>query len=208
MLAYGILSLLIPLATGPVLVAVSFLLAAQLLGDVAIEIYLVNEVSLRQAIIPPRLLGRANASMQVLSEGAGPLGALLAGALGQSLGLRWTLLIGVLGIMLASLWIFRAQTNLWMLALCSIPLVALFANGQDVMLIALAFAGSVSRHVSELEPGHAVRLEDRASAGVRKGDDVAEHLVDWLRVPLASSWRSQRHGCWSSRQNTSSCWRR
>jgi hypothetical protein len=44
--------------------------------------------------------------MQVLSEGAGPLGALLAGALGQSLGLRWTLLIGVLGIMLASLWIF------------------------------------------------------------------------------------------------------
>jgi predicted MFS family arabinose efflux permease len=106
LLAYGLLSLLIPLATGPVLVAVSFLLAAQLLGDVAIEIYLVNEVSLRQAIIPPRLLGRANASMQVLSEGAGPLGALLAGALGQGLGLRWTLLIGVLGIMLASLWIF------------------------------------------------------------------------------------------------------
>jgi MFS family permease len=108
LLAYGLLSLLIPLATGPVLVAVSFLLAAQLLGDVAIEIYLVTEVSLRQAIIPPRLLGRANASMQVLSEGAGPLGALLAGALGQSLGLRWTLLIGVLGIMLSSLWIFRA----------------------------------------------------------------------------------------------------
>ena len=33
----------------------------------------------------------------------------LAGALGQSIGLRWTLLIGVLGTMLASLWIFRAQ---------------------------------------------------------------------------------------------------
>ena len=109
LLAYGLLSLLIPLATGPMLVAVSFLLAAQLLGDAAIEIYLVNEVSLRQVIIPPSLLGRANASMQVLSEGAGPLGALLAGALGQSLGLRWTLLIGVLGIMLASLWIFCAQ---------------------------------------------------------------------------------------------------
>jgi MFS family permease len=108
LLAYGFLSLLIPLATGPVLVAVSFLLAAQLLGDVAIEIYLVNEVSLRQDLIPQRLLGRANASMQVLSKGAGPLGALLAGALGQSLGLRWTLLIGVLGIMLSSLWIFRA----------------------------------------------------------------------------------------------------
>ena len=46
--------------------------------------------------------------MHVLSGGAGPVGALLAGALGQSLGLRWTLLIGVLGIMLASLWIFRA----------------------------------------------------------------------------------------------------
>jgi predicted MFS family arabinose efflux permease len=108
LLAYGILSLLIPLATGPLIVAVSFLLAAQLLGDVAIEIYLVNEVSLRQALIPPRLLGRANASTQVLSKGAGSLGALLAGALGQSIGLRWTLLIGVLGIMLSALWIFRA----------------------------------------------------------------------------------------------------
>jgi MFS family permease len=109
LLAYGALSLLIPLATGPVIVAGSFLLAAQLLGDVAIEIYLINELSLRQAIIPDRLLGRANASMHVLSSGASPLGAVLAGALGQNIGLRWTLLIGVLGIMMSSLWIFRAQ---------------------------------------------------------------------------------------------------
>ena len=68
----------------------------------------VNEVSLRQALIPPRLLSRANASTQVLSKGAGPLGALLAGAVGQGIGSRWTLLIGVLGIMLSALWIFRA----------------------------------------------------------------------------------------------------
>jgi hypothetical protein len=47
--------------------------------------------------------------MHVLSGGAGPVGALLAGALGQSIGLRWTLLMGVLSTMLASLWIFRAQ---------------------------------------------------------------------------------------------------
>ena len=109
LLAYGGLSLLIPLATGPVIVASLFLLAAQVLGDVAIEIYLINEVSLRQAIIPDRLLGRANASMQVLSSGASPLGAVLAGTLGQNIGLRWTLLIGVFGIMMSSLWIFRAQ---------------------------------------------------------------------------------------------------
>jgi hypothetical protein len=40
------------------------------------------------------------------------------------------------------LWLVRDQENLWMLALCSIPLVTLYANGQDVMLIGLALMGA------------------------------------------------------------------
>ena len=40
---------------------------------------------------------------------------------------------------------------------------------------------------SELEAGHAVRFENRASAGVGQGDDVAEHLVDGFRIALPSA---------------------
>jgi hypothetical protein len=48
-----------------------------------------------------------------------------------------------LAALLAFLWLFRREPNLWMFALCSIPLAALFANGQDVTLLMLAFAGAV-----------------------------------------------------------------
>ncbi len=101
--AASAIQVLMLLARGPVPVAVALLMTAQLLGDVAIAVYLINEVSLRQALAPARLLGRVNASMRVLTTGIGPLGALLAGALGGSMGLRPTLAIGVLGIALAAL---------------------------------------------------------------------------------------------------------
>lgn len=41
------------------------------------------------------------------------------------------------------LWIFRRKENLALLALCSIPLVTVFANGQDVTFLILAFCGAV-----------------------------------------------------------------
>lgn len=104
---YGCTGLTIPLAGGPMFVAVGMLAAGQLIGDIAIAVYLINDVSLRQSIIPSSLLGRANASMQVLERGIGPLGALLAGILGGSalLGMRGTILIGVLGVIVSSLWL-------------------------------------------------------------------------------------------------------
>ncbi len=41
------------------------------------------------------------------------------------------------------LWLFRHQQDFWMLALCSVPLVAGFANGQDVTFLMLALTGAV-----------------------------------------------------------------
>ncbi|HEX8036767.1 MAG TPA: MFS transporter, partial [Ktedonobacterales bacterium] len=104
---YGCTGLLIPLAGGPPFIAVGMLAIGQLVGDVAIAVYLINDVSLRQSVIPSSMLGRANASMQVLERGIGPLGALLAGLLGGSilLGMRGTILIGVLGVIASSLWL-------------------------------------------------------------------------------------------------------
>ncbi|HYB00796.1 MAG TPA: hypothetical protein VED37_11315 [Ktedonobacteraceae bacterium] len=102
---YGFTGLLIPLAGGSVTFALLLLFLSQLLGDVSVSIYFIAEVSLRQTIVPSNLLGRTHASMQFLSQGVAPLGALLAGILGGIIGLRITILIGVLGVMLAGAWL-------------------------------------------------------------------------------------------------------
>jgi MFS family permease len=104
-LAHGLLGLLTPLAFGPVGVAVALLFTSQLVGDLFYSIYAISEVSLRQSLIPSRMLGRANASIQVFTSGLGSGGALLAGLLGQAIGIRLTLLIAVLGFLLISCWL-------------------------------------------------------------------------------------------------------
>ena len=98
---YGTTGLLIPLAAGSITFALILLFLSQFFGDVFVSIYFIADVSLRQSIVPSNLLGRTNASMQFLSQGLAPLGALLAGILGATIGLRFTILIGVLGVMLA-----------------------------------------------------------------------------------------------------------
>jgi MFS family permease len=98
---YGATGLLIPLAAGPTAIALSFLFTSQLAGDASVSIHLITEVSLRQSIVPGNMLGRTNASLQFLSQGVAPIGALLAGILGELIGLRLTILIGVLGVMAA-----------------------------------------------------------------------------------------------------------
>jgi predicted MFS family arabinose efflux permease len=105
MLFANLLQFLIPLARGPLALAVLILAIPQLIGDVGWAVFLIGEVSLRQSVIPDRLLGRANASMQFFTGGVAPLGALLGGALGALIGARFALLIAVCGILLGSLWL-------------------------------------------------------------------------------------------------------
>jgi MFS family permease len=69
-------------------------------------IYNVAQVSYRQAICPPRLLGRMNAAVRWIVWGTLPLGGLLGGALGTALGIRTTLWIGFAGSWLAGWWVF------------------------------------------------------------------------------------------------------
>ncbi len=63
----------------------------------------VNQVSLRQAITPPRMQGRMNASMRFIVWGTIPVGALLGGVLGGLIGLRETITIGAIGALVAFL---------------------------------------------------------------------------------------------------------
>jgi MFS family permease len=98
-------NLLVPLAVGPYFLVVAAMLFAQFFGDIAWEVYAINEVTLRQLVVRPRLMGRANATMQFLAGGAGPIGALVAGALAQVTSARVALLVAVLGMLAATLWL-------------------------------------------------------------------------------------------------------
>ena len=108
---YGFVGLLVPLAHGPVTVAAAILFTSQLVGDVTVSVYLIAELSLRQMLIPHHLLGRANAGILFLTRGVGPLGALLAGILAARAGVRPTLFIAVLGVMMAGLWILLSPVR-------------------------------------------------------------------------------------------------
>ncbi|MAG35009.1 MAG: hypothetical protein CL878_01980 [Dehalococcoidia bacterium] len=67
-LLYSLASFLIPLARGPLLLAGAFLVVQQLF-DFGLAVYEINEVSLRQTITSERMLGRVNASLEVVEIG-------------------------------------------------------------------------------------------------------------------------------------------
>jgi len=66
-------------------------------GEFGQIVYAITQVSVRQQICPDRVLGRVNATMQVVVMGLFPLGAIVGGVLGVAIGARWTLIVaGVL----------------------------------------------------------------------------------------------------------------
>lgn len=69
----------------------------------AIVVYNVTQVSFRQRVCPPALLGRMNASVRFLVWGVQPLGALAGGFLGEAIGIVPTLWIAVAGSGVAAL---------------------------------------------------------------------------------------------------------
>jgi MFS family permease len=101
----GFMWLLIPLAHRPWYVAAAFLGTAQLFGDMAYPLYDIHEVTLRQSVTPPAVLGRVNACMQMLFRGIVPVGSVAGGLLAQRFGVRFTLTLAALGILASSLWL-------------------------------------------------------------------------------------------------------
>src|SRR5215216_3301156 len=85
----------IPLATAANAVGVLFLVGQQIVADSALTVYDINQVSLRQAIARAHVLGRINASVRVTEIGAVLLGTIVAGYIGETVGLRETLWAGV-----------------------------------------------------------------------------------------------------------------
>jgi MFS family permease len=109
----SILGLLTPLAgiVGSTVLAMVFLTFNQVVGDALYAIYVINETTLRQMLVPDHLLGRANASAEFLSQCVSPLGALVAGALAAFTSSGFTLLIAALGMMGVSLWMLTTPVR-------------------------------------------------------------------------------------------------
>lgn len=111
LLVSAVIGFLTPLAGGPVWLAAGFLLIPQLVGDAAMMVYSINEISLRQMLVPNHILGRANASIEFLAQGVSPIGALVAGLLAGVIGARATLLIAVLGFLFTAVIMYHSALN-------------------------------------------------------------------------------------------------
>ncbi|KJY31155.1 MFS transporter [Streptomyces sp. NRRL S-495] len=75
----------------------------QALGWVLFMTFKITSVAFRQRLCPKPLLGRMTATVRFLVWGVMPIGALIGGVLGQSLGVRQALWAGALGELLAVL---------------------------------------------------------------------------------------------------------
>ncbi len=93
--------LVIPLSGRQAWIAVPLIILAEAVWGFAVVVYVVNTVSLRQAITPCQLQGRATASLRCVTWGVAPLGFLLGGILGETIGLQATLVFAVTGPLLS-----------------------------------------------------------------------------------------------------------
>ncbi|MGB7052094.1 MAG: MFS transporter [Acidimicrobiales bacterium] len=105
-IACSVSLLLLPLSTtasAPWLFSIGWFISG-----IGVVLYNVNQVSFRQRLCPPALLGRMNATMRFIVWGVLPIGALIGGVLGQKVGLRPTLWVGAVGGVSAIGWLLAS----------------------------------------------------------------------------------------------------
>lgn len=94
---------IIPLAPADPAHGMAYLVVSQILGDAFGVATLILGTSLSQTVMPPALLGRVNAAFKATSGGLAVLGAILGGLLGETIGVRGAIWIGVAGLAVAPL---------------------------------------------------------------------------------------------------------
>jgi MFS family permease len=104
-IAFCIAPLFLPAISLVPALAFPLLIVQFFVSSFTILLYNITQVTFRQRITPPRLLGRMNASIRFVVWGVMPIGALLAGALGTWIGTVPTLWIAACGELLAGLFV-------------------------------------------------------------------------------------------------------
>lgn len=100
--AFALTPLALPLMDAGVRPEVPMILGGALFSF-AVVVYNVAQVSFRQRLCPPALLGRMNASVRFIVWGTVPIGGLVGGLLGTQLGAVPTLWVATVGMALSAL---------------------------------------------------------------------------------------------------------
>lgn len=95
--------LAVPFAAGPPALVIAVLLLAKGFEGVAATVANIHQWTLRQVVTPDHLAGRVTAGHRFMVYGAGAIGAVIGGALGEAVGLRTTLLVCGIGGLLSPL---------------------------------------------------------------------------------------------------------
>ena len=95
--ASTVIGVLTPLAGGPLVVATLMVFLPQLIGDAFQTIEWISHDTVRQTVTPDRVLGRVTATIEVLSHGVGPFGALVAAAIAEVFGVRTAITVAWAG---------------------------------------------------------------------------------------------------------------
>ncbi|MGH2444018.1 MAG: MFS transporter, partial [Chloroflexota bacterium] len=100
-------------ARDPILLAVIILLIAETMVEFGGTLYGIDAASFRQATVPASVQGRVTATMHFISWGVGSLGALAGGVLGETIGVRPTVLMAGIGTLLSVLWFVLGPAVDW-----------------------------------------------------------------------------------------------
>jgi predicted MFS family arabinose efflux permease len=97
--------ILVPIASGSELQLGLLLGAAEFFSAVGVMIFDVTAASMLFMRTPDRIRARQTATFKFVNYGIRPIGALLGGVLGTTIGLQTTLWIGVLGALIGVVWL-------------------------------------------------------------------------------------------------------
>jgi MFS family permease len=104
-IGFSVVGLMIPIAAMVPTAALPVLIAGEFVSSFAVLVYNITQVTFRQRITPPRLLGRMNASIRFVVWGVMPIASLVAGGLGTWLGVVPTMWIGAIGQLAAAVFV-------------------------------------------------------------------------------------------------------
>ena len=96
---------LVPLAEGPRWLIVALLFLAEFGSGLGVMMLDISAGAIFAAIIPNRMRSRVSGAYSFVNYGVRPLGSLVGGALGSTIGLRPTLWIGAVGALAGVLWL-------------------------------------------------------------------------------------------------------
>lgn len=139
-IVFGLAVIPFPLASAFPGIAVPLLIAGEFLFSASALVYNIAQVSFRQRICPPVLLGRMNASIRFIVWGVMPIGGLVAGILATGIGVVPTIVVGAAGGLLAGIPVIFSK--LWRMRTLPTEMVATPAS-----------AGAGAPPASAFEPG-------------------------------------------------------